>query len=132
MSRRARVIVAVVVAVLLVGGIGYLAYVGAEGSRVWSNERRPGTAERPTCNSAGSTRRSTTTSPTTPSSRHANPDLTDCAYQGTKAGDEIVTDDGIHIAGWYVPAGNGAGTDGPDRRPRPRVQGLEERHPAVR
>jgi fermentation-respiration switch protein FrsA (DUF1100 family) len=37
-----------------------------------------------------------------------NPDLTACTDQGARAGDEIVSEDGIHIAGWYVPAGNGA------------------------
>ena len=31
-----------------------------------------------------------------------------CASQGVKAGNEVVTSDGIHIAGWYIPAGDGA------------------------
>jgi pimeloyl-ACP methyl ester carboxylesterase len=43
----------------------------------------------------------------------ANPDLTDCATQGAAAGDEIVTAGGVRIAGWYVPAANGAGPDAP-------------------
>ncbi len=38
-----------------------------------------------------------------------NRELTMCTYQGTKAGSVVVTDDGIQIAGWYVPAANGAG-----------------------
>jgi pimeloyl-ACP methyl ester carboxylesterase len=42
-----------------------------------------------------------------------NPDLTHCTYLGTPAGDEVVTDDGIHIAGWYIPAATGIGPDGP-------------------
>ncbi len=42
-----------------------------------------------------------------------NPDPEHCAYQGTPAGTEIVTDDGIHIAAWYIPAGNGAGPTAP-------------------
>ncbi len=45
--------------------------------------------------------------------RARNDDLTDCAYEGAPAGDEVVTDDGVEIAGWYVPAANGAGPDGP-------------------
>jgi pimeloyl-ACP methyl ester carboxylesterase len=45
--------------------------------------------------------------------RVRNDDLTDCAYEGTPAGDEVVTEDGVGIAGWYVPAANGAGPDGP-------------------
>jgi pimeloyl-ACP methyl ester carboxylesterase len=42
-----------------------------------------------------------------------NADLADCEYEGTLAGDEVVTEDGIRIAGWYVPAGSGAGPDAP-------------------
>jgi pimeloyl-ACP methyl ester carboxylesterase len=42
-----------------------------------------------------------------------NPDMTDCASQGVKAGTEVVTSDGIHIAGWYVPAADGAGPTAP-------------------
>jgi fermentation-respiration switch protein FrsA (DUF1100 family) len=33
-----------------------------------------------------------------------NPDMTDCASQGATAGQDVVTGDGVRIAGWYVPA----------------------------
>jgi pimeloyl-ACP methyl ester carboxylesterase len=39
--------------------------------------------------------------------------MTECASQGVKAGNEVVTPDGVHIAGWYVPAGNDMGPEGP-------------------
>lgn len=42
-----------------------------------------------------------------------NPDLANCTYQGEKAGDEVVTEDGERIAGWYIPAANGAGPTAP-------------------
>lgn len=42
-----------------------------------------------------------------------NPDLTDCAYEGTRAGTEVVTEDGVGIAGWYIPAADGTGPQGP-------------------
>jgi pimeloyl-ACP methyl ester carboxylesterase len=42
-----------------------------------------------------------------------NADQKECTYTGTLAGDDVVTDDGIHIAGWYVPAGDGAGPAAP-------------------
>jgi pimeloyl-ACP methyl ester carboxylesterase len=42
-----------------------------------------------------------------------NPEPLGCSYQGSKAGDEVVTTDGIRIAGWYIPAGNGAGPTAP-------------------
>lgn len=42
-----------------------------------------------------------------------NPKATDCVYQGTKAGTDVVTSDGVRIAGWYIPAANGAGPAAP-------------------
>ncbi len=42
-----------------------------------------------------------------------NADPEHCTYQGTTAGDAIVTEDGVHIAAWYIPAGNGAGPTAP-------------------
>jgi pimeloyl-ACP methyl ester carboxylesterase len=42
-----------------------------------------------------------------------NPDLGDCAYEGALAGDDVVTDDGVRIAGWYIPAANEAGPEAP-------------------
>lgn len=42
-----------------------------------------------------------------------NPDMTNCSSQGAAAGTDVVTSDGIPIAGWYVPAANGVGPTGP-------------------
>ena len=40
--------------------------------------------------------------------------MTDCATQGTAAGDALVSADGeTRLAGWYVPAANGIGPEGP-------------------
>jgi pimeloyl-ACP methyl ester carboxylesterase len=36
-----------------------------------------------------------------------------CPTQGAVAGDEVVTSDGIRIAGWYIPAASGIGPSGP-------------------
>ncbi len=43
----------------------------------------------------------------------ANPDLLRCRDQGTPAGDAVVSSDGIHLAGWYIPAASGIGPTGP-------------------
>ncbi|HTI30420.1 MAG TPA: alpha/beta hydrolase [Methylomirabilota bacterium] len=45
--------------------------------------------------------------------KSANADMTRCTEQGTPAGDAVVTDDGIRIAGWYIPAGDGSGPTAP-------------------
>lgn len=42
-----------------------------------------------------------------------NPDPAHCRSQGAVAGDEVVTTDGVPIAGWYVPAASGVGPTGP-------------------
>jgi hypothetical protein len=42
-----------------------------------------------------------------------NPGLRDCTTWGSQAGDAVVTSDGVPIAGWYIPAANGAGPPGP-------------------
>lgn len=42
-----------------------------------------------------------------------NPDRSNCASQGVPAGDEVVTSDGVRIAGWYIPAADGAGPESP-------------------
>jgi pimeloyl-ACP methyl ester carboxylesterase len=42
-----------------------------------------------------------------------NADLAACTDQGAKSGQEVVTDDGVRIGGWYIPAANGAGPTAP-------------------
>jgi pimeloyl-ACP methyl ester carboxylesterase len=42
-----------------------------------------------------------------------NPDPTRCTDQGAMAGSDVVTEDGVPIAGWYIPAANGAGPNAP-------------------
>lgn len=44
----------------------------------------------------------------------ANPDPEKrCTDQGSRAGPGIVASDGVPVAGWYIPAANGAGPQGP-------------------
>jgi pimeloyl-ACP methyl ester carboxylesterase len=40
-------------------------------------------------------------------------DPRDCAVSPVRAGDDLVTADGIGLAGWYIPAASGAGPEGP-------------------
>lgn len=41
------------------------------------------------------------------------PDPWDCVGAGAPAGDELVTEDGVRLAGWYIPATGDIGPDGP-------------------
>ena len=43
----------------------------------------------------------------------AEPDPGNCASAGQPAGTALTTDDGIRIAGWYIPAGSAIGPAGP-------------------
>ena len=103
--------------VVLVGAIGllaYTAYVGYEGSRQLVD--RDGTSrdcrtpdvqfgwEYEAINYDIADDRTLT---------ERNDDMADCEYEGQLAGTEVVTDDGVRIAGWYIPAGNGAGPSAP-------------------
>jgi pimeloyl-ACP methyl ester carboxylesterase len=44
--------------------------------------------------------------------RDANQNMESCSNQGATAGTQVVTSDGVHIGGWYIPAANGAGATG--------------------
>jgi fermentation-respiration switch protein FrsA (DUF1100 family) len=109
-----RILLVGVVAVALVGLAGFTGYLGAIGSQEFVHPA----AGWPGCD--------------TPEARFgwdyeainydraddailaaANPDMADCASQGTQAGNEVVTSDGVRLAGWYIPAASGIGPTGP-------------------
>jgi fermentation-respiration switch protein FrsA (DUF1100 family) len=105
---RKRVVIAFI-GVLLVAGIAYTGYVGYEGSRQLVTAPATGDCRTPR-DQFGWTYEAINYDLANDTELHArNADLKDCAYQGAKAGDEVVTDDGIHIGGWYIPAADGAG-----------------------
>jgi pimeloyl-ACP methyl ester carboxylesterase len=105
-----RKIVLGMVVVALLAGTGYVGYVGYEGSR----QLVDASLNDPDCRTPdvqfGWTYEAINYDIADDAQlKIRNADLTDCAYQGTKAGDDVVTDDGEHIAGWYIPAADGAG-----------------------
>lgn len=102
------------VAVFLVAGLAYTGYVGYEGSR----QMVEGGGSHRDCRTpdelfgwayeainydiADDARLKT-----------RNVDQKNCTYTGDLAGKEVVTDDGIRIAGWYVPAADDSGPTAP-------------------
>jgi hypothetical protein len=108
-----RVIVAAAVVGLLGSGV-YTVYVGIEGS---------GAIVHPTGKWAGCDTPSTRFGWTYEAINYdqaddarlaaGNPDMANCSSQGAVAGNEVVTSDGVPIAGWYIPAGSGVGPTGP-------------------
>jgi pimeloyl-ACP methyl ester carboxylesterase len=99
----------------LVGVIGYTAYVGYEGSRQAVNvdEARSRDCRTPDLLVGWEYEAVNYDIGDDDALKAANPDMADCASQGASAGDEIVTGDGVRIGGWYVPAANGVGPEGP-------------------
>lgn len=111
--RSRRRIVVWTLAILLIALVGYAGYVGYEGSR--QEVTAPATNDcRTPADQFGWTYEAVNYDPADDAQLHArNTNLKDCTYQGTKAGTDVVTDDGIRIAGWYIPAGDGAGPTAP-------------------
>jgi pimeloyl-ACP methyl ester carboxylesterase len=109
-----RLITALVV-IALIAGIGYTAYVGYEGSRQAVNvdEARSRDCRTPDVLLGWAYEAVNYDIADDDALKAANPDMTDCASQGAQAGDVIVSDDGVRIAAWYVPAANGAGPQAP-------------------
>lgn len=104
----------VVVLVLAVGVIGYTGYIGFEGSR--RAVQRDGTdrdCRTPDVQFGWAYEAINYDIADDAELVARNPDLTDCAYEGAPAGTDVVTEDGVGIAGWYIPAGDGTGPDGP-------------------
>jgi pimeloyl-ACP methyl ester carboxylesterase len=112
MSRRWRIGLAIAV-ILAIAAIGYTSYVGYEGSRQLVTAPATGDCRTPQVQFGWTYEAINYDLADDAQLAALNPDLTRCTYQGTKAGHDVVTDDGIHIAGWYIPAANGAGPTGP-------------------
>jgi pimeloyl-ACP methyl ester carboxylesterase len=113
MSRAVRIAIAVVL-LAVIGLAGYTGYIGFEGSRRlvvndgWNSDCRTpdvlfGWAYEAINYDIADDAQLTA----------RNDDMSHCEYQGTRAGDEVVTRDGTRIAGWYVPAASGIGPSGP-------------------
>ena len=101
-------------AAALVGGIAYTAYVGYEGSR----QLVEGGGSHRDCRTPDLLFGWTYEAINYDIADDAllverNTDQKNCTYTGTLAGDEVVTDDGIRLAGWYIPSADGAGPTAP-------------------
>ena len=112
-ERRARITrwVSFAFAAVLVALVTYLGYVGYEGSRQLTDAPVP-TADCRTPETMGWAYEALNYDIATDADLADQADSTSCTRPPTPAGD-AVTADGVRLAGWYVPAGNGAGPTGP-------------------
>ena len=98
-------------AVVLVALVAYFAYVGYEGSRQLTDPPTP-TADCRTPATMGWDYEAINYDIATDAELATEADPTECARQGAPAGD-AVTVGNIGLAGWYIPAGNGAAPTAP-------------------
>lgn len=109
-ARRARVTrwVSFAFAAVLVALVTYFGYVGYEGSRQLTEPPTP-TADCRTPATLGWAYEAINYDAASDAELSAEADPKACARQGAPAGDAV----GIGLAGWYIPAGNGAGPAAP-------------------
>ena len=98
-------------AVVLVGLVAYFAYVGYEGSRQLTDPPTP-TADCRTPATMGWAYEAINYDIATDAELATEADPKECTRQGAPAGDAVTVGD-IGLAGWYIPAGNGAAPTAP-------------------
>jgi pimeloyl-ACP methyl ester carboxylesterase len=114
MHRWQRLLVIGLLFSMLAGAVGYLGYVGYEASRVLvSDDGMDPRCDTPDVQFGWEYEAINYDIADDRALIDRNTDLQHCTYLGDKAGDEIVTPDGVRIAGWYIPAANGTGPGGP-------------------
>jgi pimeloyl-ACP methyl ester carboxylesterase len=111
---RLRRVLLTLVVLVLVAGAAYTGYVGYEGSRqLVEASTDPADCGTPEVQFGWAYEAINYDIADDAALESRNPGMTQCTDQGTKAGDEVVTDDGVRIAGWYIPAANGSGPTAP-------------------
>jgi pimeloyl-ACP methyl ester carboxylesterase len=112
LKRIVRLLAALIAALVLAGGIGYAAYVGTVGSDALVHPTGNPDCRTPLVRYGWAYEAINYDIADDAILRNANPDMESCSSQGATAGTEVVTSDGVDIAGWYIPAANGAGPTG--------------------
>jgi pimeloyl-ACP methyl ester carboxylesterase len=112
-ARRTRITrwVSFAFAAALVALVAYFGYMGYEGSRQLSEPPGP-TGDCRTPDLMGWEYDAINYDVATDADLASEADREACSRQGLLAGDSVMADD-IGLAGWYIPAGNGAGPSGP-------------------
>ncbi len=90
-------------ALALVVLVGYLAYVGYDGSQAFAAHDRSGDCRTP-ASEFGWSYEAINYDLATDRDLDAFPDRTDCPRPGEAAGTDVLASDGTRIAGWYIPA----------------------------
>lgn len=98
---------------LLVASLAYLGYVGYFGSEQAAEPPSPSRDCRTPAIAFGWTYEAINYDAATDALLADLPDPSDCPSQGAPAGDDLVSSDGVNLAGWYIPAASDIGPGGP-------------------
>ena len=114
-ARRSRITrwVTFALVLVLVGLVAYLAYVGFAGSGQLANPPSPSTDCRTPAIAEGWVYEAVNYDAESDATLADEPDPEHCPPSSVKAGEVVQAADGVHIAAWYVPAGNGGPSSGP-------------------
>ena len=96
-------------ALSLVALVGYLAFIGYDGSQGFAAHERSGDCRTP-ASAFGWAYEAINYDLASDKQLDAFPDRTECARPGEAAGADLTASDGIRIAGWYIPAGKSSPT----------------------
>ena len=105
--------VSLAITLVLVLLVAYLAWVGYDGSAQVVDPRSPSADCRTPASAFAWSYEAINYSMVSDRELDDFPDRMDCPHQGSEAGTQLTTIDGIQIAGWYVPAASGVGPTGP-------------------
>lgn len=94
-------------ALSLMALVGYLAYVGYDGSQAFAAHERSGDCRTP-ASEFGWSYEAINYDLASDRELEAFPDRTNCPRPGEAAGSDLIAIDGVRIAGWYIPAANQA------------------------
>ncbi len=97
--------VSFLMALSLVVLVGYLAYLGYDGSQAFAAHDRAGDCRTP-ASAFGWPYEAINYDLASDTELDAFPDRMDCPQPGEAAGAELTASDGTRLAGWYIPAGN--------------------------
>ena len=94
-------------ALLLVALVGYLAFIGYDGSQTFGAHDRAGDCRTPK-SAFGWPYEAINYDLASDTRLDAFPDRSECAAPGEAAGSALTASDGVRIAGWYIPAATGS------------------------
>lgn len=108
-----RTIARILIVLVAVSAIAYFGYMGMEGSHRLVNGYQPNTDCRTPAQLGIAYEAINYDIATDDALAARESNMSDCTAPGAAPGDALVSDDGVRLAGWYLPSASGSGPGGP-------------------